>query len=89
MDTFNKFIATIFIAVLPALAFSQLTRTEFSVGYITKNYKLTKKTRTEKTNYEKYDNNGNVIEEGEYGEIKHFSSVKKNNDSTTTCLVLK
>ncbi len=84
MDTFYKFIATIFTAVLPALAFSQMTRTEFSVGYITKNYKPTKKTRTEKTNYEKYDSKGNVVEEGEYGEIKHFSSVIKNSDSTTT-----
>jgi hypothetical protein len=84
MDTFYKFIATIFIAVLPTLAFSQLTRTEFSVDYITKKYKPTKKTRTEKTNYEKYDSKGNVIEEGEYGEIKHYGSIKKNNDSTTT-----
>lgn len=84
MDTFYKFIATIFIAVLPALAFSQMTRTEYRVGYITKNYKPTKNTRTEKTNYEKYDSKGNVIEEGEYGEIRHFSSVTKNSDSTTT-----
>lgn len=84
MDTFYKFIATVFTAALPALAFSQMTRTEFSVSYITKNYKPTKKTRTEKTNYEKYDSKGNIIEEGEYGEIKHFSSVTKNSDSITT-----
>ena len=72
------------MAVLPVLAFSQMTRTEYSVEYITKNYKPTKKTRTEKANYEKYDSKGNVIEDGEYGEIKHFSSVTKNSDSTTT-----
>lgn len=84
MDTFNKFIATFFIGILPSLAFSQVTRTEYSVGYIMKNYKPTKKTRTEKTNYEKYDSKGNIIEEGEFGEIKHFNSVTKGNDSTIT-----
>jgi hypothetical protein len=84
MDTVFKFIATIFIAAFPALTFSQTTRTEFSVTYITKNYKPTRKTRTEKTNYEKYDPKGNVIEEGEFGEITHFRSAKQSNDSTIT-----
>lgn len=84
MDTFNKFIATFFITISPTLAFSQMTRTEFRVSYITKNYKLTKKTKTEKTNYVKYDSNKNAIEEGEFGEIKHFSSVTKTSDSTTS-----
>ncbi|MBC3760053.1 hypothetical protein H7U19_16720 [Hyunsoonleella sp. SJ7] len=36
----------------------------------------------QKTGYERYDKKGNLIEEGEYGEIWHFSSVTKNADST-------
>jgi len=35
-----------------------------------------------KTDYIKYDKNGNEVEIGEYGEIWHFREVKKNTDST-------
>jgi hypothetical protein len=36
----------------------------------------------QKTGYERYDKKGNIIEEGEYGEIWHFSNVTKNSDSS-------
>lgn len=38
------------------------------------------------TKFERYDKNGNIIEEGEYGEIEHFRDIKKNKDSSETVI---
>lgn len=65
------------------------TRTEFQYYYKTK-YKGYERSKwrkdCNKTGYERYDKNGNVIEEGEFGEIKHFSSVTKNADSSISII---
>jgi hypothetical protein len=86
MDTYIKFIATLFLTGLSSFAFPQLARTEYSVTYVIKNFKPTKKTTTEKVGYEKYDSRGNIIEEGEFGEIKHYGKLTKNADSSVTII---
>src|SRR5690606_4730590 len=60
------------------------TRTEIQYSYKRhKNFKTSKwKKTSQKTGYERYDKKGNLIEEGNYGEIWHFRSVKKNSDSS-------
>ena len=83
MEKVYKFIAVILVTVFPAFAFSQMIRTEYNFSYIPHHHSDKKETRKEKINYEKYDANSNLIEEGEYGEIKHFRTVKKINDTSS------
>lgn len=63
------------------------TRTEIQYSYKTK-YKGYERSNwrkyKQKTGYEKYDKKGNIIEEGEYGEIWYFRNVTKNADSSTS-----
>lgn len=60
------------------------TRTEIQYSYKTnKDYERSKWRKTsQKAGYARYDKKGNVIEEGEYGEIWHSRSVTKNADSS-------
>lgn len=61
------------------------TRTEIQYSYKTKfkGYETSRwRKYKQKTGYEKYDKKGNTVEEGDFGEIWHFRSVKKNADSS-------
>ena len=60
------------------------TRTEIQYTYKTnKDYERSKWRKTsQKTGYSRYDKKGNVVEEGEYGEVWHFRSVTTNADSS-------
>ena len=60
------------------------TRTEIQYSYKTnKDYERSKwRKNNQKTGYVRYDKKGNVLEEGEFGEIWHFRSVTTNADSS-------
>lgn len=54
---------------------------------LNKDYERSKwQRRSIKTGYERYDKKGNVIERGEYGEIKDFTNITKNADSSISII---
>jgi hypothetical protein len=59
----------------------------YNVSYIVKNHKITKKKKEQKDSYEKYDNKGNVIEEGAYGAVTGYTNMSKSSDSNHSVII--